>query len=173
MKEILEVLSSASPNIERKLYTILTGSNAGKKILTENGEFCRQTGETDLFFAYREELGAAPDKGCFKALGVRIYTEKVGRQPKLVVCGGGHVAVAVIRIAVLMQINVTVLEDRPLFADHARIAGADRVICDTYERGLAQIPADTDTYFVIVTRGHVMIRSAWNRSVICPMPILE
>lgn len=50
-------------------------------------------------------------------------------------------AVAVIRIAVLMQINVTVLEDRPLFADHARTAGADRVICDTYERGLAQIPA--------------------------------
>lgn len=144
MKEILEALSSASPNIERKLYTILTGSNAGKKILTENGEFCRQTGETDLFFGYREELGAAPDKGCFKALGVRIYTEKVGRQPKLVVCGGGHVAVAVIRIAVLMQINVTVLEDRPLFADHARTAGADRVICDTYERGLAQIPADTE-----------------------------
>ena len=116
MKEILEALSSASPNIERKLYTILTGSNAGKKILTENGEFCRQ--------------------------------------PKLVVCGGGHVAVAVIRIAVLMKINVTVLEDRPLFADHARTAGADRVICDTYERGLAQIPADTDTYYVIVTRGH-------------------
>lgn len=42
MKDILEALSSASPNIERKLYTILTGSNAGKKILTENGEFCRQ-----------------------------------------------------------------------------------------------------------------------------------
>ena len=85
MKEILEALSSASPNVERKLYTILTGSNTGKKILTENGEFCRQTGETDLFLAYREELGAAPDKGCFKALGVRIYTEKVGRQPKLVI----------------------------------------------------------------------------------------
>lgn len=37
MKEILEALSSASPNIERKLYTILTGSNAGKKYLRKTG----------------------------------------------------------------------------------------------------------------------------------------
>ncbi len=154
MKEILEALAAAAPNVERKLYTILTGNDAGEKILTENGKLCRQTGEKDLFPAYQKELEAAPDKRCFKASGVRIYAEKVGRQPKLVICGGGHVAVAVIRIAVLMQVNVTVLEDRPLFADYARAAGADRVICDSYEQGLAQIQADTDTYFVIVTRGH-------------------
>ena len=37
MKDILEALSSASPNIERKLYTILTGRNAGKKYLRKTG----------------------------------------------------------------------------------------------------------------------------------------
>ena len=125
MKDILEALSAAAPNVERKLYTILTGNDIGKKILTENGELCRQTGETDLFSIYRKELEKAPDKGCFQASGIKIFAEKIGRQPKLVVCGGGHVAVAIIRIAVLMQVRVTVLEDRPLFADHARAAGAD------------------------------------------------
>ena len=154
MKEILEALSATSPNAERKLYTILTGNDAGGKILTENGELCRQTGKTDLFSVYQKELETAPENGCFKASGIRIYAEKVGRQPRLVVCGGEHVAVAVIRIAVMMQVHVTVLEDRPLFADHARAAGADRVICDAYDQGLTQISADTDTYFVIVTRGH-------------------
>lgn len=154
MKDILEALSAAAPNVERKLYTILTGNDIGKKILTENGELCRQTGETDLFSIYLKELEKAPDKGCFQASGIKIFAEKIGRQPKLVVCGGGHVAVAIIRIAVLMQVRVTVLEDRPLFADHAREAGADQVICDAYDRGLREIQADRDTYFVIVTRGH-------------------
>ena len=42
MKDILEALSVAAPNVERKLYTILTGNDIGKKILTENGELCRQ-----------------------------------------------------------------------------------------------------------------------------------
>lgn len=28
------------------------------------------------------------------------------------------------------------------------------MICDSYEQGLQKIPADTDTYYVIVTRGH-------------------
>ena len=49
---------------------------------------------------------------------------------------------------------VTVLEDRPQFAEHARQAGATKVICDSFENGLAQIPGDTDTFFIIVTRGH-------------------
>ena len=41
-----------------------------------------------------------------------------------------------------------------MFADNARSQGADKVICDSFENGLAQIPGDEDTYFVIVTRAH-------------------
>lgn len=53
-----------------------------------------------------------------------------------------------------MGCNVTVLEDRPLFADNARKAGATKVICDSFANGLNQIEGNADTYFVIVTRGH-------------------
>ena len=49
---------------------------------------------------------------------------------------------------------MTVLEDRPKFADDARRAGADLVICESFREGLRQVEPDQDTYAVIVTRGH-------------------
>jgi xanthine dehydrogenase accessory factor len=59
-----------------------------------------------------------------------------------------------IQIGKSIGMQVTVLEDRPSFADNARKMGADRVLCDGFEQGLAQIPGSPSTYFVIVTRGH-------------------
>ena len=60
----------------------------------------------------------------------------------------------VIKIGIMMGWEVTVLEDRPKFADNARRAGASHVICEPFEEGLDKVPGSSDTYFVIVTRGH-------------------
>ena len=90
--------------------------------------------------------------------GEKIFGEVVGGQKKIVICGGGHVSMPIIQLGRQIGCYVTVLEDRPKFADNARRAGADKVICDTFEAGLEQIPGDSDTFFVIVTRGHVYDR---------------
>lgn len=60
----------------------------------------------------------------------------------------------VIQLGAMMEFTVTVLEDRPLYANNARRAGAHQVICDSFENGLDQIEDSKDTYFVILTRGH-------------------
>lgn len=72
----------------------------------------------------------------------------------LVICGGGHVSIPMITIGKILGFYVSVLEDRPLFANHARRAGADKVICDTFHEALQQVEGSADTYFVVVTRGH-------------------
>lgn len=82
------------------------------------------------------------------------FRDLAERNKKLVVCGGGHVAIPVVRIGKMLDFTVTVLEDRAEFAENARSAGADNVICAPFEEGLAGIPGDADTFFVIVTRGH-------------------
>ena len=84
----------------------------------------------------------------------RIFRERIGRIPRLVICGGGHVSAAVTKLGKMLGFEVTVLEDRPKFADHVRKAGADNVICAPFKEGLAKIGGDSDTWFVIVTRGH-------------------
>lgn len=92
--------------------------------------------------------------GVFCVGGRQIFVEQPGREKRLVVCGAGHVGVALIRMAKVLGMPVTCIEDRPLFADEAREAGADTVICDDFSSALAGVPGDRDTFFVVLTRGH-------------------
>ncbi len=75
-----------------------------------------------------------------KSAGQRIFVERFGAAPQLVVCGGGHVGASVVRLAKLLGLPVTALEDRPEFAEELRQAGADTVLCLPFAEGLAQIP---------------------------------
>ena len=73
---------------------------------------------------------------------------------KMIVCGAGHVSMPIIRMGKMLGFHVTVLEDRPLYADHAREAGADTVICDAFTTALELVKGGLDAYFIVVTRGH-------------------
>ncbi len=103
------------------------------------------------------ELALNPlDVGCgiFSLAGESFYVERLGHEKKLIICGAGHVSIAIIKIAKLLALHVICIDDRPLFADHARAAGADQVICEEFETALSRLEGDSDSYFVIVTRGH-------------------
>ncbi|OUP85710.1 xanthine dehydrogenase [Lachnoclostridium sp. An169] len=131
--------------------TVLTGEDAGMKYLisSENTEKALEENAEKTPEQETAEQKMAPggeDGG--------IFRERIGRTPKLVICGGGHVSIPIIHMGKMLGFSVTVLEDRPKFADHARAAGADRVICLPFEESLAGIPGDSDSWFVIVTRGH-------------------
>lgn len=118
---------------------------------TEAGDVWTETvlegerrGEKHLLTSGPEREGEKP----------RVFREHIRRAPKLVICGAGHVSMPIIRLGKMLGFTVTVLEDRPKFADNARTAGADHVICETFREGLSKIKGDSDTWFVIVTRGH-------------------
>lgn len=113
--------------------TVLEGKKAGQKKLFQDEK---------AVSAFRENQEAP------------VFVEKLGQSPKLLICGGGHVSVPVIRMGKMLSFSVIVLEDRPKFADHARAAGADQVICAPFEETLKNWILDQDTYVVIVTRGH-------------------
>lgn len=83
-----------------------------------------------------------------------VFAEEMQRSPVCVICGAGHVGIPMIRIASFAGFEVIVVEDRPSFADQARKAGADRVICGSFEKGLEEIEGGQQTYFVVMTRGH-------------------
>ena len=74
--------------------------------------------------------------------------------PQLVVCGGGHVATAVVRLAKLLGLPMLSMDDREEYAGQLRAAGADTVLCQPFEAALEQVPGGSETYFVVVTRAH-------------------
>lgn len=136
------------------VYTILDGEGAGEKYLYSDGKRVwppNMSGDIpeELFKEMTPVTGKGRD-----AKGRTVFCEISGRKKQIVICGAGHVAIPVIRISRMLGFHVTVLEDRPLFADNARRAGAERVLCESFEAGLDLVEGSDDTYFVIVTRGH-------------------
>lgn len=73
---------------------------------------------------------------------------------RLIVFGGGHVAKPLVEFAARIGFSVTVVDDRPFFANLARFPEAEKVICESFENSFHLINFKKSDYVVIVTRGH-------------------
>lgn len=154
MRKLFEIISALNPNQENIVMTILEGSAAGEKAVYSSGKQVWRNQETGYFAGNPELKTENVKSGQMEVDGQRIFCDIAGQEKHLVICGGGHVSIPVIRLGVMMGWHVTVLEDRPQFADHARRAGAQEVRCQSYAESLGEIEGSSNTYFVILTRGH-------------------
>ena len=82
-----------------------------------------------------------------------LLVDPVSGRPRIVIAGGGHVALAIARQALLVDFDVTILEDRPEFADPARFGGAT-VLHGDIAGTLASLEYGWSSFIVIATRGH-------------------
>lgn len=90
---------------------------------------------------------------------VSIFVEVQAQPPHLIVVGAGHIAVPLASMASLCDFQVTVLDDRPLYANVERFPEADRVIAGPFRDELRAMRENgpglnAHTYVVLVTRGH-------------------
>lgn len=81
-------------------------------------------------------------------------TERYVSKPRLIVLGGGHIALPLCLFGKNLDFYVVVCDDRPFFANNNRFPNADQVICDTFENAINQLKLKYNDYVVIVTRGH-------------------
>ncbi|CAN5872900.1 XdhC/CoxI family protein [soil metagenome] len=90
---------------------------------------------------------------------LKVFVEAQAQPPHLIIVGAGHIAVPLAAIAKINDFEVTVLDDRPQYANAARFPTADRVIAGPFRAELKQLRGDkptfdNHTYVVLVTRGH-------------------
>ena len=85
---------------------------------------------------------------------IEVLLEPVAADPTLYVFGGGHVAAEIVPLAARVGFQVVVIDDRPEFADPARLPNAREVIQAPYEGIMKRLSVDPASYLVIVTRGH-------------------
>ena len=136
------------------LATVLEGAAQGAQLLLCGGVPVWPEHPAACLEAQLPALQQVTASGVQTFGALRVFAERFGAAPRLVVCGGGHVGASVVRLAKLLGLPVTALEDRPEFAEELRQAGADAVLCLPFAEGLAQIPGGQETYFVVVTRAH-------------------
>jgi xanthine dehydrogenase accessory factor len=83
-----------------------------------------------------------------------VFLEPAKRASRLVIFGGGHVALPIARMARTLGFRVAVIDDRPAFATRERFPDADELVLA--EGGFARVdfPLEPEDFVVIVTRCH-------------------
>jgi xanthine dehydrogenase accessory factor len=82
------------------------------------------------------------------------YLEYIKPRPHLVIAGGGHIGQALAHLGSLLAFEVSVVDDRPEYANESHIPDADHFLVKDIGSAMEEIKAGPDTYIVIVTRGH-------------------
>jgi xanthine dehydrogenase accessory factor len=83
-----------------------------------------------------------------------FYLESVIPPPRLLIAGAGHIGKALAKICQMIGFEVTVVDDRPEFANADNIPWTDHIISGNIGKAVADTEKGKDLYIVIVTRGH-------------------
>ncbi len=82
-----------------------------------------------------------------------LLIERLDSKIELVLCGGGHVAKEIYSVALLLDMEVTILDERREFCNKELYPEAS-LYCAPFKETLAKDQGWIKPYFVIVTRGH-------------------
>jgi xanthine dehydrogenase accessory factor len=80
--------------------------------------------------------------------------EPVVPAPRLVIAGAGHIGKALAHFGALLDFEVTVVDDRPAFANPANLPEATHIHCGDIAEELTRLALDAQSFVAIVTRGH-------------------
>lgn len=85
----------------------------------------------------------------------KIFLDPIIPQERLIILGGGHIALPLVSIAKLLNYHVTVIDDRPEFAATGRFPRADLVVCQDFAEAVRETVFNQNTFIIIITRGHL------------------
>jgi xanthine dehydrogenase accessory factor len=110
-----------------------------------------RTGKPEL-----HHFDLVPDKEPGMVCGgeMDIFVEPLALTPTLFIFGGGHISLAIAKIAGMLGFKIAVLDDRAEFANRERFPEAELVLAGDLEKAFSNLPIDRLSYIVIVTRSH-------------------
>ena len=94
-----------------------------------------------------------PDSGLLCGGKVEVFVEPIV-EPAVYVFGGGHISVAIARVASLAGFRVTVGDDREGFASPEKHPDADSLVCAEFSDQVRKLAPAEGVFVVVVTRGH-------------------
>ncbi len=83
-----------------------------------------------------------------------LMAENFYPEERMIILGGGHVSMALAEFGAKTGFSVTVVDDRPAFADPKCFVCAKQVICDAFTSAIEKLGITSYDYVIIVTRGH-------------------
>lgn len=134
------------------------GTEGTKRVCLAQADLGAGAAEAHIDAAIFDEALRAMETGslCWSESGPDDWrlVEPFSPKPRLVILGGGHIALPLVELAFMMGFTVAVCDDRPSFANRSRFPKADEVKCEFFDRYIDQLSLTSSTYVVIITRGH-------------------
>lgn len=84
----------------------------------------------------------------------RLFWDKLSRRRSALVLGAGHISQPLCVFLTQLGYAVTVIDDRPDFANHTRFPQAEQVVCRNFGQALAELSLSSYGAIIVVTRGH-------------------
>jgi len=92
--------------------------------------------------------------GPAESASTAVFLEPVFPLPELIIAGAGHIGKALSHLGKLLGFEVTVIDNRSEYANPYNLPDADHIIVEEIGTAVETIEKRSDTYIVIVTRGH-------------------
>jgi len=130
------------------------GLRIGSGLLRDDAPLTRHAVEEGLAILGqdRSRLSRLPEG--MAAPGSLLFLETISTPPVVYLFGGGHVSLAVARVARVAGFRIVVVDDRAAFANPERFPEADLTLVAPMETAFSRLPIDRHSYVVAVTRGH-------------------
>lgn len=109
--------------------------------------------QTQFQMIVEQVQAGRPAAMTFEAEGI-VYVRNFHSEERLVLLGGGHIAQPLCRYGADLGFTVTVVDDRPSFANQSRFPEAQKAICDAFPNALRSIRISERDYVAVITRGH-------------------
>jgi len=173
-RQVLAAYLDSRERNENPLLVTVTGiDNDKNELLGRKMVFLPAKGETgDLGYAEateqarilagRFQTARKPGLVTLAAAGRRDIIDKLElffetgfSTPQILILGGGHIAVPLVKMSSILGYHTVVVDDRPSFADTNRFPEAGQVICADFRDFLKNFKAGEETFIIIVTRGHM------------------
>ena len=100
MRELFEAIDNCEAGSVNMVLTVLDGEYLGEKALVSDGKLIWESNEEGFFSKYEEAVCQMQDSGVVTMGDSRVFCDTLGQEKQLVICGGGHVSMPVIKIGI-------------------------------------------------------------------------
>lgn len=85
---------------------------------------------------------------------IKVFIEPFAGQKHFIICGAGHIALPLSVFAKMLNLKVTVIDNRPEFGKPKRFPHVDQILVGDHVKELAKQTINENTYIMIVTQGN-------------------
>ena len=134
----------------------IAGTIGGGCVEAEVWQAARDVMESEKPRTLTFDLNQDPkyDTGLVCGGTLEIFIEPVLPPAELYIFGAGHVAASLYKVARIAGFDITVVDDREVYASRERFPEAQEVIAEDFDKVTSRLQPSESSYIVIVTRGH-------------------